>query len=67
MKPLSPKQLALMEMLIGGKVTKQAADVLGMDMHTANTHLLRVKRKLGAKTSYQAMAMFAVRKVKEEM
>ena len=56
-----------MELLVGGKVTKQAASILGMDLNTANTHLYRVKRKLGAKTSYQAMALFTLQKVKEEI
>lgn len=57
---LSPTQQKLMELLVGGKVTKQAAAILGMDMHTANTHVHRAKVKLGAKTRDQAMAMFAV-------
>jgi len=56
-----------MELLIGGKATKQAAGILGMDMHTANTHVHRAKIKLGAKTRDQAIAIFTREKVKEEI
>ena len=65
--PLSPMQMALMELMISGAGTKQAAAALGMDQSTAATHLSRAKVKLGAKTRYQAVAMFAVAKVKEEI
>ena len=64
---LSPTQQKLMELLVGGKATKQAAGILKMEENTAKTHLRRAKLKLGARTSYQAIAMFAVQKVKEQI
>lgn len=64
-KPLSPKQNALMELMVAGQGTKQAAATLGMDPDTVATHLSRAKVKLGAKTRYQAIAIFTLRKVKE--
>jgi DNA-binding CsgD family transcriptional regulator len=66
-KPLSPKQKALMELMVSGQGTKQAAAALGMDPDTVATHLSRAKVKLGAKTRYQAIAIFTLQKVKEEI
>lgn len=66
-KPLSPNQRALMELMISGQGTKQAAAIMHMDPDTVATHLSRAKVKLGAKTRYQAMAIYAVRKVREEI
>ena len=67
MKPLSPKQLALMELLIGGTRQKQAAEKLGISETSAAVHVARARVKLGAKTRDQAMYFFAVQKVKEEI
>lgn len=56
-----------MELMVAGQGTKQAAATLGMDPDTVATHLSRAKVKLGAKTRYQAMAIFTLQKVKEEI
>jgi DNA-binding CsgD family transcriptional regulator len=63
----APKQKALMELMVAGQGTKQAAAALGMDPDTVATHLSRAKVKLGAKTRYQAIAIFTLQKVKEEI
>jgi DNA-binding CsgD family transcriptional regulator len=65
--PLSPKQEALMQLMVDGAGTKQAAAAMGMDPDTVATHLSRAKVKLGAKTRYQAIAIFTMQKVKEQI
>jgi DNA-binding CsgD family transcriptional regulator len=66
-KPLSPTERGLMELMVAGHGTKQAASIMGMSPDTVATHLSRAKVKLGAKTRYQAIAIFAREKVKEEI
>ena len=66
-KPLSPTERSLMNLMSDGHGTKQAAAELGMSPDTVATHLSRAKVKLGAKTRYQAIAIFTRQKVKEEI
>jgi len=66
-KPLSPTERSLMELMIEGQGTKQAASAMCMSPDTVATHLSRAKVKLGAKTRYQAIAIFTRQKVKEEI
>lgn len=66
-KPLSPTQQKLLELVVNGTGIKQAAALLGMERTTADTQLSRAKVKLGAKTRYQAIALFTMQKVKEQI
>ena len=66
-KPLSPTEHRLLELVSGGVAIKRAAAYLGMERSTADTHISRAKTKLGAKTRYHAVAMFAALKLKEEI
>lgn len=54
---LSPKQLAVLQLLAQGMDRKQMAERLGIGEETVKTHLAEVRRKLGARTSAQAVAI----------
>jgi two-component system, NarL family, response regulator DevR len=54
---LSPKQLAVLQLLAQGLDRKQMAERLGIGEETVKTHLAEVRRKLGARTSAQAVAI----------
>jgi DNA-binding NarL/FixJ family response regulator len=54
---LSPKQLAALRLLAQGLERKQIADRMGIGEETVKTHLSEVRRKLGARTSAQAVAI----------
>jgi DNA-binding NarL/FixJ family response regulator len=54
---LSPKQLAVLQLLAQGLDRKQMAEELGIGEETVKTHLAEVRRKLGARTSAQAVAI----------
>jgi DNA-binding CsgD family transcriptional regulator len=64
LKPLTRKQAAVLEQLVGGMKICQIASQNGMDESSVNTHLSRAKAKLGAKTTFQAVAIFAEEKIK---
>lgn len=57
----------MLELLIAGNPPKKAASIMGVERQTAITCLYRAKAKLGAKTSFQAIAIFTRQKVKEEI
>jgi DNA-binding NarL/FixJ family response regulator len=54
---LSPKQLAALRLLAQGMDRKEIAERMGIGEETVKTHLSEVRRKLGARTSAQAVAI----------
>ncbi|WCB91657.1 Transcriptional regulatory protein LnrK [Baekduia alba] len=54
---LSPKQLAVLRHLAEGRDRKEMAQRMGIGEETVKTHLAEVRRKLGARTSAQAVAI----------
>ncbi len=54
---LSPKQLAALRLLAQGLERKQIAERMGIGTETVKSHLSEVRRKLGARTSAQAVAI----------
>ena len=54
---LSPKQLAALRLLAQGLERKAIAEQMGVGEETVKTHLAEVRRKLGARTSAQAVAI----------
>jgi two-component system response regulator DevR len=54
---LSPKQLAALRLLAQGRDRKQIAEQMGVGEETVKSHLAEVRRKLGARTSAQAVAI----------
>jgi DNA-binding NarL/FixJ family response regulator len=54
---LSPKQLSALRHLADGLERKQIAERMGIGEETVKTHLSEVRRKLGARTSAQAVAI----------
>jgi DNA-binding NarL/FixJ family response regulator len=54
---LSPKQLAALRLLAQGMERKQIAEQMGVGEETVKSHLSEVRRKLGARTSAQAVAI----------
>jgi DNA-binding NarL/FixJ family response regulator len=45
MKPLSPREQELIELLVQGCTRKEAAQKLGISVRTANNYLTNVQRK----------------------
>ena len=54
---LSPKQLTALRLLAQGLERKQIAEQMGIGEETVKSHLTEVRRKLGARTSAQAVAI----------
>jgi DNA-binding NarL/FixJ family response regulator len=54
---LSPKQLTALRLLADGLERKQIAARMGIGDETVKTHLAEVRRKLGARTSAEAVAI----------
>jgi DNA-binding NarL/FixJ family response regulator len=54
---LSPKQLTALRLLAQGLERKAIAEQMGIGEETVKTHLAEVRRKLGARTSAQAVAI----------
>jgi DNA-binding NarL/FixJ family response regulator len=54
---LSPKQLAALRLLAQGLERKAIAEQMGVGEETVKSHLSEVRRKLGARTSAQAVAI----------
>jgi DNA-binding NarL/FixJ family response regulator len=54
---LSPKQLAALRLLAQGLERKAIAEQMGVGEETVKSHLAEVRRKLGARTSAQAVAI----------
>lgn len=64
---LSKGEAAVLELLVAGNPPKKIAAMQGVEPQTVRTCMFRAKAKLGAKTTFQAVAMFAVQKVREEI
>jgi DNA-binding NarL/FixJ family response regulator len=54
---LSPKQLAVLRLLAQGLERKAIAEHMGIGEETVKTHLAEVRRRLGARTSAEAVAI----------
>ena len=54
---LSPKQVAALRLLAQGMERKAISEAMGIGEETVKTHLAEVRRKLGARTSAQAVAI----------
>ena len=54
---LSPKQLNALRLLAQGLERRAIAETMGIGEETVKTHLSEVRRKLGARTSAQAVAI----------
>jgi two-component system, NarL family, response regulator DevR len=54
---LSPKQLTALRLLAAGLERKQIAERMNIGEETVKSHLSEVRRKLGARTSAQAVAI----------
>lgn len=54
---LPPKQLTVLRLLAQGLERRQIADQMGVGEETVKTHLTEVRRRLGARTSAQAVAI----------
>jgi DNA-binding CsgD family transcriptional regulator len=67
MKRLSPRESEMLEMLVGGTRQQQAAGMLGISASTAAMYMTRARRKLGAKSRDQAIALFVTEKLKGEI
>lgn len=66
-RELSPKEARVLELLIEGHSLKSAARIVGMSHNTAQSHIGRVRLKLGALTNEQAAAIYATKKLKDEI
>jgi two-component system response regulator DevR len=54
---LSPKQLQALRLMAQGHERRQVAEAMGVGDETVKSHLAEVRRKLGARTSAQAVAI----------
>ena len=54
---LSPKQLTVLRLLAQGMERKEIAEQMGIGEETVKSHTTEVRRKLGARTSAQAVAI----------
>jgi DNA-binding NarL/FixJ family response regulator len=54
---LSPKQLTVLRLLAQGLERKEIAEQMGIGEETVKSHTTEVRRKLGARTSAQAVAI----------
>jgi DNA-binding NarL/FixJ family response regulator len=54
---LSPKQLTVLRLLAQGLERKEIAEKMGIGEETVKSHTTEVRRKLGARTSAQAVAI----------
>jgi DNA-binding NarL/FixJ family response regulator len=64
-KPLTRKQIGILERLCAGQAIHEIAEETGMSRTTVSSHLLRVKAKLRAETTFQAVAIFERKRIKE--
>jgi DNA-binding CsgD family transcriptional regulator len=55
---LSRREAEVMDLLARGKSHKEVAAELGVHLDTARGQLHRVRVKLGARTTFQAMALY---------
>lgn len=60
--PLTPRQTQIMELLIAGKTQDEAAKLLGVARSTIASHLERVRDRLTAMTTVEAVAIYLKQK-----
>lgn len=56
---LSPTELRIIRLIGSGDMPRDVAVKLNRSPNTISTHLIRIKRKLGAKSTIQAAIMWA--------
>ena len=61
MQELSDRQRQVMSLITQGRTVKEAALVMGIAVITARKHINKVTRKLKARTTIQAAAIYASR------
>jgi DNA-binding NarL/FixJ family response regulator len=54
---LTPKQIEVLQLLAGGYERKEIAERMGIGEETVKSHLAEARRRLGARTSAQAVAI----------
>ena len=59
---LTPRQTQIMELLIAGKTQDEAAKLLGVARSTIASHLERVRDRLTAMTTVEAVAIYLKQK-----
>lgn len=64
---LTPEQRAVLELLADGHKPKKAAAILGCSRQAVINRLDRARRAIGARTGFQAVALFASEKIKGEI
>ena len=53
-KPLTPRELEVLSLLITGITQKKIAEKLGISIHTIKTHVTNIYEKINAKNNIQA-------------
>lgn len=56
-EPLSERQFAVLRLVAAGHRIDRIADTLGVRPETANAHIVKMRKKLGAKTNAEAVAI----------
>jgi DNA-binding CsgD family transcriptional regulator len=64
--PLTATEIAVMDLVVSGEQPKRIADHVHLSCATVRSYLYRVRSKLGAKTTPQAAAIYAVHKAAEQ-
>jgi DNA-binding NarL/FixJ family response regulator len=64
---LTRRETEVLELLAAGNQPKKAANILGIERQSVITRLFTAKEKLGARTGFQAIAMFVTEKLKGEI
>jgi DNA-binding CsgD family transcriptional regulator len=57
-RPLSPRMLQVLELILAGSSEKQMARVLGLSRHTVHVHLKSLHARFGVQTRTELMARF---------
>lgn len=55
---VTPSQAAILELLAEGDTTAEIAEKRGIRVHTVREHLKQIKRRVGARTTHQLVAMY---------
>jgi DNA-binding CsgD family transcriptional regulator len=64
---LTRREREVLELLSAGNPPKKAASLLGIERQSVINRLFSAKARMGARTSFQLIAMFARDKVKDEI
>ena len=60
-RPLTPRELQIMRLLVAGRDTQEIADQLEISPFTVRNHIRRARRKLNANTRIEAV-LLAIRR-----